>query len=136
MKKIIIIFFIFLLQIIDAKALFHLKKDIKYVCEDKKGIKTLYIFDIKNKKVYHDVKIKDGYDLVIGDNYYAWEMSGHELINSGIFHENGRLMIVDKVYNLLNTDTKQLTYEAEESVTTKRFNKSNVTKYNNCEKLQ
>ncbi|WP_428081047.1 hypothetical protein [Candidatus Pelagibacter sp.] len=135
MRLLFFITLFFVVTFSNSWSLFH-KKEEKYVCsETSNGKKFLYIFDIKNKKVYQDIKTDDGFDLVIGDNYYAWKMKSYDLIDGGIFYENGRLMIVDTVHILLNTDTKQLTLEAEESVATKQFNKKRVTKYQNCKKL-
>ena len=131
MKKIIIIFFIFLLQIIDAKALFHLKKDIKYVCEDKKGKKTLFIFDVKNKKVFSDQKDnKSGIDVEIGENYFSWEWDVDYYDRTRL--DDGRYVNLKKFFAYLNTDTKQLSYDIDTLLNGRIYS----VRFSNCEKLQ
>ena len=89
-------------------SLFH-KKEIKYICENNEK-KSLYIFDLKNKKVFFDHKENRGRDLKIGENYFSWELDGDGDL---VVLDNKEKVFSDKIVFYLNTDLKQLTVDLE-----------------------
>ena len=126
-KSLFLVFFLFLFQIINAKAFFH-SKEIKYVCEGKKGDKRLYIFDLKNKKVFFDSRDNQlGTDIKIGNNYFSWDISLNEIVTL----DSGQYVMGEKFILNLNKDTKQLHLDLK---TVKDGIKYSVRIYN-CEKL-
>ena len=110
MRLFIFIISFLILTFSNSWSLFH-SKEVKYVCtETSDNEKKLYIFDIKNKKVFVGDKDYSGIDVKIGENYFSWELDGDGEL---VVLDNKEKVFVDKIVYYLNTDLKQLTVDFE-----------------------